>query len=158
LTLLSWLTRLVADNPLGQVNRLASHPALPLLVTAHEDKSIRIFDILTGQCAIIITNPSSFLARSMHLLHAGSFGLRDVHLYRSSRILARVRQSRLFYPILGFDQHSILHSRDPESSRKGSRRRFRRRVPPRPAIHGQLGCRWCGQAVYVGILMRIDAE
>jgi striatin 1/3/4 len=37
------------DLPVGQVNRLTSHPALPLLVTAHEDKSIRIFDILTGE-------------------------------------------------------------------------------------------------------------
>ncbi|KAH8814514.1 WD40 repeat-like protein [Flagelloscypha sp. PMI_526] len=33
-----------------QVNRLASHPTMPLLVTGHEDKFIRIFDLTTGQC------------------------------------------------------------------------------------------------------------
>lgn len=35
--------------PMGPVNRLASHPTMPLIVTAHEDKHIRIFDIFTGQ-------------------------------------------------------------------------------------------------------------
>ncbi|KAJ8078481.1 1,2-dihydroxy-3-keto-5-methylthiopentene dioxygenase [Marasmius tenuissimus] len=33
-----------------QVNRITSHPTMSLLVTAHEDKFIRIFDITTGQC------------------------------------------------------------------------------------------------------------
>jgi striatin 1/3/4 len=31
-----------------QINRMASHPTMPLLVTGHEDKHIRIFDITTG--------------------------------------------------------------------------------------------------------------
>ncbi|KAH9951500.1 WD40 repeat-like protein [Amylocystis lapponica] len=38
------------DAPSAQVNSIASHPTMPLLVTAHEDKHIRIFDIVTGQC------------------------------------------------------------------------------------------------------------
>ncbi|KAI6019608.1 WD40-repeat-containing domain protein [Pisolithus orientalis] len=33
-----------------QVNKIVSHPTMPLLITAHEDKFIRIFDIITGQC------------------------------------------------------------------------------------------------------------
>jgi len=33
-----------------QVNSIASHPTMAMLVTAHEDKHIRIFDIVTGQC------------------------------------------------------------------------------------------------------------
>ncbi|KAF8606520.1 WD40 repeat-like protein [Ceratobasidium sp. AG-I] len=33
-----------------QINAIASHPTMPLLVTAHEDKYIRIFDIATGEC------------------------------------------------------------------------------------------------------------
>ncbi|KAL0578241.1 1,2-dihydroxy-3-keto-5-methylthiopentene dioxygenase [Marasmius crinis-equi] len=33
-----------------QINRITSHPTMALLVTAHEDKFIRIFDIGTGQC------------------------------------------------------------------------------------------------------------
>ena len=32
-----------------QINALASHPTMPLLVTGHEDKYIRIFDISTGK-------------------------------------------------------------------------------------------------------------
>lgn len=37
-------------TPATQVNRIVSHPTTPLLVTAHEDKFIRIFDLTTGQC------------------------------------------------------------------------------------------------------------
>ncbi|KAJ7074341.1 striatin-related protein [Mycena amicta] len=49
------LTRLGTDisydgTPATQINRIVSHPTMPLLVTAHEDKYIRIFDIVTGQC------------------------------------------------------------------------------------------------------------
>ncbi|KAI5124053.1 hypothetical protein M0805_003882 [Coniferiporia weirii] len=33
-----------------QVNSIASHPTMPILVTAHEDKQIRIWDSVTGQC------------------------------------------------------------------------------------------------------------
>lgn len=32
-----------------QINALASHPTMPFLVTGHEDKYIRIFDISTGK-------------------------------------------------------------------------------------------------------------
>lgn len=34
----------------SQANSIVSHPTMPLLFTAHEDKHIRIFDIVTGQC------------------------------------------------------------------------------------------------------------
>ncbi|TFK54848.1 WD40 repeat-like protein [Heliocybe sulcata] len=37
-------------SPAAQVNNMVSHPTMPMLVTAHEDKHIRIFDITTGQC------------------------------------------------------------------------------------------------------------
>ncbi|KAG9122143.1 hypothetical protein FRC07_001604 [Ceratobasidium sp. 392] len=33
-----------------QINAIVSHPTMPILVTAHEDKYIRIFDITTGEC------------------------------------------------------------------------------------------------------------
>ncbi|KAK0240494.1 WD40-repeat-containing domain protein [Armillaria nabsnona] len=49
------VSRLQSDStydgtPATQVNRIASHPTMSLLVTAHEDKYFRIFDITTGQC------------------------------------------------------------------------------------------------------------
>ncbi|KAF9557683.1 striatin-3 [Agrocybe pediades] len=49
------LSRLESDmtydgTPATQINRIASHPTMSILVTAHEDKYIRIFDITTGQC------------------------------------------------------------------------------------------------------------
>ncbi|KAI6117602.1 WD40-repeat-containing domain protein [Pisolithus croceorrhizus] len=45
------VSRLPTDTTYAtQVNKIVSHPTMPLLVTAHEDKSIRIFDIITGQC------------------------------------------------------------------------------------------------------------
>ncbi|KAF4604036.1 hypothetical protein EYR40_001219 [Pleurotus pulmonarius] len=49
------VSRLATDigydgTPATQVNRMASHPTMSLLVTAHEDKFIRIFDYTTGDC------------------------------------------------------------------------------------------------------------
>ncbi|KAF8636628.1 hypothetical protein AX17_003437 [Amanita inopinata Kibby_2008] len=49
------LSRLPSDTtydgtPATQINQIASHPTMSLLVTAHEDKFIRIFDVITGQC------------------------------------------------------------------------------------------------------------
>ncbi|KAF5391840.1 hypothetical protein D9757_001679 [Collybiopsis confluens] len=37
-------------TPATQINCITSHPTMSLLVAAHEDKFIRIFDISTGQC------------------------------------------------------------------------------------------------------------
>ncbi|KAF7322674.1 Striatin-related protein [Mycena chlorophos] len=49
------LTRLPTDisydgTPNTQINRIVSHPTMSLLVTATEDKYVRMFDIATGQC------------------------------------------------------------------------------------------------------------
>lgn len=35
-------------TPSSQINKIVSHPTMPLLATAHEDKYIRLFDITTG--------------------------------------------------------------------------------------------------------------
>jgi hypothetical protein len=35
-------------TPATQINCIVSHPTMTILVTAHEDKFIRIFDIVTG--------------------------------------------------------------------------------------------------------------
>lgn len=35
-------------TPATQINHIVSHPTMSLLVTAHEDKFIRIFDLITG--------------------------------------------------------------------------------------------------------------
>ncbi|KZT56509.1 WD40 repeat-like protein [Calocera cornea HHB12733] len=37
-------------TPKTQINSIISHPTMPLLVTAHEDKFIRIFDLKSGNC------------------------------------------------------------------------------------------------------------
>ncbi|KAI8826550.1 WD40-repeat-containing domain protein [Fimicolochytrium jonesii] len=34
----------------SQINKVVAHPLLPLLVTCHEDRYVRIFDTNTGQC------------------------------------------------------------------------------------------------------------
>ncbi|TBU50127.1 WD40 repeat-like protein [Dichomitus squalens] len=38
------------DSISAQANSIVSHPTMPLLITGHEDKHIRIFDAITGQC------------------------------------------------------------------------------------------------------------
>lgn len=40
---------LFSDGGLSQPNDIVSHPTMPLLITAHEDKYISIYDINTGQ-------------------------------------------------------------------------------------------------------------
>jgi hypothetical protein len=42
------LTVELDGTPATQINRIVSHPTMSLLVTAHEDKFIRIFDFVTG--------------------------------------------------------------------------------------------------------------
>jgi len=37
-------------TPSTQINRIITHPTLPIVVTAHEDRYIRIFDLNTGAC------------------------------------------------------------------------------------------------------------
>jgi len=39
-----------SDGGFSQANSIVSHPTMPLLITAHEDKYISIYDINTGQC------------------------------------------------------------------------------------------------------------
>ena len=43
------------SNPLGEgfndlINQVTTHPTLPLAATAHEDQSIRFFDLNSGKC------------------------------------------------------------------------------------------------------------
>lgn len=45
---LSHLTFFFSDGGLSQPNDIVSHPTMPLLITAHEDKYISIYDINTG--------------------------------------------------------------------------------------------------------------
>ncbi|XP_041469117.1 striatin-3-like isoform X1 [Lytechinus variegatus] len=42
-------SRLPSDSPTSQVNRVASHPTLPVTITAHEDRHIRFFDNNSGK-------------------------------------------------------------------------------------------------------------
>ena len=42
-------TYTIDGTPATQINRIASHPTMSILVTAHEDKFIRIFDLTTGK-------------------------------------------------------------------------------------------------------------
>lgn len=40
----------VDGTPNTQINKLVSHPTLPIILTAHEDKYIRFFDSKSGEC------------------------------------------------------------------------------------------------------------
>ena len=39
----------IDNSPSTQINKVVSHPTLPLTVTAHEDRHIRFFDNNTGK-------------------------------------------------------------------------------------------------------------
>jgi len=38
------------NTPRTQINQVISHPTMPLIITAHEDRYIRFFDIKSGEC------------------------------------------------------------------------------------------------------------
>lgn len=38
------------NTPATQINYVISHPTMPLIITAHEDRYIRFFDIKSGEC------------------------------------------------------------------------------------------------------------
>ncbi|XP_030855459.1 striatin-3 isoform X2 [Strongylocentrotus purpuratus] len=42
-------SRLPSDSPTSQINSVASHPTLPVTITAHEDRHIRFFDNNSGK-------------------------------------------------------------------------------------------------------------
>jgi striatin 1/3/4 len=38
------------NTPSTQINQVISHPTMPLIITAHEDRYIRFFDVKSGEC------------------------------------------------------------------------------------------------------------
>lgn len=74
-----------------QINRIVSHPTMSILVTAHEDKYIRIFDITTG--LLFSSEQPTFtdlLIRPMYALHVSPPGWRHILVYRRCWFLACV--------------------------------------------------------------------
>lgn len=58
---------LFADNsPSTQINKVVSHPTLPLTVTAHEDRHIRFFDNSTGKWRFLLAKISIISASVQH--------------------------------------------------------------------------------------------
>lgn len=68
-----------------QINKVITHPTLPLLVTAHEDKYIRMFDLDTGEQPLRTMFRCDILADTKHL---------NVFL----KVLARSRCSLIWTP------------------------------------------------------------
>lgn len=48
LLLSSCLSPLIDGTPTTQINKVLSHPTLPIIITAHEDKYICFFDSKSG--------------------------------------------------------------------------------------------------------------
>lgn len=52
---------LFADNsPSSQINKVVSHPTLPLTITAHEDRHIRFFDNSSGEWRLLLAKIALF--------------------------------------------------------------------------------------------------
>lgn len=49
---------LADGTPAAQINKVISHPTMPILVTAHEDKYIKMFDLSTGAFSCSFLNIS----------------------------------------------------------------------------------------------------
>jgi len=43
------------NTPATQINQVISHPTMPLIITAHEDRYIRFFDVKSGECISSMT-------------------------------------------------------------------------------------------------------
>lgn len=124
----------IADGtPATQINALATHPTLPILVTAHEDRYIRMFDLTTGMYILSRRREQSNYgcwSRRMHQVCAGARGRRYGDRYRSGWLTSRLRRPRLQFTLLGPASDPDLPSRDGDASAESRRRDSGRSVPP----------------------------
>jgi striatin 1/3/4 len=119
----SALYPLFADGtPATQINRLVSHPTMSLLVTAHEDKFIRIFDIVTGSFSPICADSpyAHSTCRTMYSLNVGSPGRSYFVVNRPFRLFFGVWKSRLLNTFLGPSGFESVRSRDSCASGEGT--------------------------------------
>jgi len=79
-------------TPAAQINKVISHPTMPILVTGHEDKYIKMFDLSTGAIFVLcfLISHSIYVRRPMYTLYARSPRCRDVPLHRAIRFLPRL--------------------------------------------------------------------
>ena len=56
-------------TPNTQINKIACHPTLPIIVTAHEDKYIRMYDSNTGT-QVVFSQKLSIFDRHFMTTHA----------------------------------------------------------------------------------------
>lgn len=112
---------------------------MPLLVTGHEDKYIRIFDLLSGMYLIIynLDMSSQPVFRAMHTLDPRAPGRSHLCFARRGGFLSRLRQPRLLRPLLGHPWYACVRAGNYQPPRKGPRGRAGGRVPPESAGDGQ---------------------
>jgi hypothetical protein len=143
---------ILADGtPATQINRIVSHPTMSLLVTAHEDKFIRIFDIMTGMCLIfemrIVLFIEHSICRSVYALNAGTSRWRNIAVHRCFWFFAGFWKPRLLGAILGSHRHTSVCSGDNNTPRESPGGCARCRIPSIVTIHGERRVRWCRETL-----------
>lgn len=99
--LLLFLSFFVDSGTIGSINKVVSHPTLPVLITAHEDRYIRFFDINSGKIFFIC---SFMFFQKSYLFHLAQIYLLFWHiqtlierLLLNNIITIRPRNSKIFW-------------------------------------------------------------
>ena len=61
----------IDGTPATQINRIVSHPTLPMLITAHEDNFIRVYDLKSGKCFLRSFNEGRGIENVSHPCFTG---------------------------------------------------------------------------------------
>ena len=129
-----------------QINALASHPTMPLLVTGHEDKYIRIFDISTGK--LLSTRVHVYLCsrrdrRSMHAFNVSPPRWSNLSVDRPCWFHSGLRWTRRLGAILGYSRIKSLRARHQRAQGESEGGSTRGRISSIAAIRGERGGRRC---------------
>ena len=51
---LNFVLFVIDGTPHTQINKVLAHPTLPIVITAHEDRHIRFFDVNSGKLTVVV--------------------------------------------------------------------------------------------------------
>jgi len=146
------------------VNRLASHPTLPLLIAAYEDKTVRLFDLKTGMLSFPDRRDFKAdreLCRALHALLCRAYSAYNVLRCRPIRPhtpdwLARRQLAVLGCPRIKLSKWGArlrvrrqrVYPRDlRRTSSERRRRRLGSQIPSDTTVCWKCGRRWKHESV-----------
>lgn len=102
------LSSTLDNSCLTQINKIISHPTLPLLITGHENKLIKFYDTNSGMCEAVgrfsdalKSNTHISFYRRLCIYNASAPGWSHCTRYRSQRLYLNIRRTWWIYTSVG---------------------------------------------------------